>query len=90
MQHSELGQLRFFHTHFEIMNDFYHWVANTIAELGGNPGQYLRGVEEECALTFVESGMVACQGVFGNYFQEGNLDLTRVFLIAHTNYEWLH
>jgi hypothetical protein len=43
---------------------FHIWVANTIADLGGNAAQYLRGVASKRALTYGATRTASCQGVF--------------------------
>jgi len=71
-------------------NYFYLWVANTILELGGNPGQYLCGVGREWLLTSVQSRTSACQGGSENYFDEQNLDFMRDSAVVTTNKRVLH
>jgi hypothetical protein len=67
------------------MDAFYVWVANTIANAGGNADQYLQGLDGECALTYVPGRAIACQYVCEENFTGVNLDMTRVFLVAPTN-----
>ena len=72
------------------MNAFHAWVANTIAELGGNPSEYLCGIEREHALTYDRNRMVACQWDFDSFFTDKFLDSTRVSAVADTNLMLLH
>ena len=69
---------------------FHQWVANTIAELGGNPDQYLRGIEREWALTCEETGADACQDLLDIYFPTMKLDLARLTVRASTNLNTIH
>ena len=73
------------HANINTTQAFREWVANTMTKLGGNPAQYLCGIQEECALTYGATRMNACQGVFDIYFHTENLDLTRVFVIVPTH-----
>jgi hypothetical protein len=70
--------------------NFHQWVANTIAELGGNPDQYLRVVEQECALTCEETDADACQDLLDIYFPTLKLDLARLTVRAPTNLHTIH
>jgi hypothetical protein len=69
---------------------FHHWVAETIAELGGNSSQYLCGVEREWALTSAQTRMALCQGVFDIYFDGEFVESMRSPSIAITHLRTLH
>ena len=72
------------------MNDFHHWVSNTVAECGGNYDQCLQGLQRERALTYLETRMNACQGVFDIYFYDHFLGSTPLPTIVTTNNTWIH
>jgi hypothetical protein len=69
---------------------FHHWVANTVANLGGNRAACLQAMQRECALTSFETRMDACQGVFEVYFPNENLYSMRDTVIVTTNKRVLH
>ena len=72
------------------MNPFHHWVANTVAKCGGNYTQCLRDLQQQCALTSMETRMAACQGVFDIYFHSEFLGSTPLSTIVTTNNTWVH
>ena len=72
------------------MNPFHHWVANTVAECGGNYTQCLRDLQQQCALTSMETRVDACQGVFDIYFHSEFLSSTPLSTIVTTNNTWIH
>jgi len=72
------------------VTNFHIWVAKAIADCGGNADQYLRGIQEEWLLTFTETRMDACQGVFDEYFQFDFSGFMRDSTIVPTNFRVLH
>ena len=72
------------------MTPFHLWVANTIAELGGNPDQYLQGLQQEQALTYAAGRMGSCQEVFSSFFDDDFQASMRDFAIVPTNLTYLH
>ena len=72
---------------------FQLWVANAIAECGGNPALYIYGScgpPSKEALTSAVDSMAPCQGVFDIYFDGDYLESAPVFTVATTNKTWLH
>lgn len=72
------------------MTPFHLWVANTIAELGGNPAYYLQGLQREQALTYAADRIGACQGGFECFFNDDIQASMRDFAIVPTNLTYLH
>lgn len=72
------------------MNAFHLWVANTIAQCGGNGAAYLQDVQRKWLLTCVESRMNACQGGFEQYFTNKKQAFMRFQRIVPTNLTVYH
>jgi len=56
------------------VNAFNAWVADEVESLSGCFDDYCKGLQQECALTYAQTRMDACQELSDIYFQGKNVD----------------
>ena len=72
------------------MTPFDQWVAREVDCLMWSFDEYQQGLQRERSLTYAQSGMDACQGVFDIYFDNKNPASTPLYAVVPTNLTVFH